>query len=122
MTYNVVAYIVYISLMIFIIVYMGRHFYNNGRIFILSLLNSNALLTDYINRLLLIAYYLFNIGYAFIKLNHWQTVTGIEVLFSSLSVNMGVLILILALTHYLNMGAIFFLSKSNSLIHKSFQS
>lgn len=122
MTYNVVAYIVYLSLMVFIIVYVGRYFYNNGRIFILSLLKGNALLTDYINKLLLVGYYLFNIGYAFIKLKHWQKITGIEALFSSLAANMGVLTLILAFTHYVNMSVIYFLSKSNSLIHKSFQS
>ena len=122
MTYNVVAYIVYLSLMVFIIVYVGRYFYNNGRIFILSLLKGNVSLTDYINKLLLVAYYLFNIGYAFLKLKHWQKIAGMEGLFSSLSVNMGVLILILALTHYLNMSIIYILSKSNSLIHKPFQS
>ena len=122
MTYNVGAYIIYLVLMVFIIGYVGRYFYNNGRIFILALLNDNTSLTDYINRLLLVAYYLFNIGYAFIKLRNWQRITSLETLLSSLSMNMGVLILILALTHYVNMGAIYFLSKSNSLINKSFQS
>ena len=122
MTYNVSAYIIYLALMVFIIVYVGRHFYNNGRIFILSLLQGNIALTDYINKLLLVAYYLFNIGYTFIKLKHWQKIGSIESLFSSLSVNIGALILILAFTHYLNMVTIYFLSKSNSITNKSFQS
>ena len=122
MNYNVGAYIIYLALMIFIIVYVGRYFYNNGRIFILSLLKGNVSLTDYINKLLLVAYYLFNIGYTFIKLKHWQKIGSIEALLSSLSVNMGVLILILAFTHYGNMLAIYFLSKSNSITNKLFQS
>ena len=122
MTYNVGAYIIYLALMVFIIVYVGRHFYNNGRIFILSLLHGNASLTDYINKLLLVAYYLFNIGYTFIKLKHWQKINNLEALVSSLSVNIGALILILAFTHYLNMVTIYFLSKSNSITNKSFQS
>jgi hypothetical protein len=122
MNYNVIAYIIYIALMVFIIVYVGRYFYNNGRIFILSLFDGNAYHTDYINRLLLVAYYLFNIGYAFIKLKQWQKIDSVEALFSSLSLNMGVLVLILAFTHYLNMLAIYFLSKSNSIINKSYQS
>ena len=121
MNYNVVAYMIYIAAMIFIIVYVGRYFYRNGRIFILSLLKGNVPLTDYINKLLLVAYYLFNIGYAFIQLKSWQKITSMEAMFSSLSVNMGVLILILAVTHYGNMLAIYFLSKSNSITHKSFQ-
>ena len=122
MNYNVGAYTIYLVLMVFIISYVGRYFYSNGRVFILSLLKDNASLTDYINKLLLVAYYLFNIGYAFIKLRNWQKITSLETLLSSLSMNMGVLILILALTHCVNMGAIYFLSKSNSLINKSFQS
>ena len=121
MTYNISAYIIYITLMVFIILVVGRHFYNNGRLFILSLLKGHVVLADYINKLLLVAYYLFNCGYAFLKLKHWQKIESSEELFSSLSINMGVLILILAITHYFNMLVIYFLSKSNSITHKSFQ-
>ena len=114
MNYNIGAYIIYLALMIFIIFYVGKNFYTKGRVFILSLLQGNAELADSINRILLIAYYLFNIGYAFLKIKYWQKVDGLETLFSSLSRNMGVLILILAVTHYLNMLAIYLLSKSKS--------
>lgn len=122
MNYNVGAYIIYIVLMVFIIGYVGRYFYTNGRVFILSLLKGNATLTDHINRLLLVAYYLFNIGYAFIKLKQWQKITSLEGLLSSLAVNMGVLITILAFTHYLNMLAIYLLSKSHFITHKPLSS
>ena len=113
MNYNIGAYSLYIALMVFIIVYVGRHFYQNGRIFMLTLLRGNASLTDYINKLLLVAYCLFNIGYAFLKLQHWQKITTVEGLFSSLAANMGMLILILAFTHYVNMAAICFFIKIN---------
>ncbi|RYF80315.1 MAG: hypothetical protein EON98_13590 [Chitinophagaceae bacterium] len=122
MNYNVGAYIIYLLSMVFIIGYVGRYFYTNGRIFILTLLNGNATLTDHINKLLLVAYYLFNIGYTFLKLKQWQKITSIEALLSSLASNMGVLILILAFTHYLNMLVIYFLSKSNYITHKSLSS
>src|SRR5687767_90190 len=124
MNYNLTAYGIYLILMIYIIVYVGRYFYTNGRVFIISLLNNNVELADHLNKLLLLAYYLFNIGYTFIKLKYWQRVTTIESLFSSLSTNMAVLILILALTHYFNMLIIFYLSKSKSftITNKSFQS
>lgn len=123
MNYNIVAYIIYLALMVYIIVYVGKYFYTNGRVFIISLLNDNVSLADQINKLLLVAYYLFNIGYAFIKLKHWQKISNIEMLFSSLSVNMGILILILAVMHYLNMLVIYYLSKSKSIsiTNKSFQ-
>jgi hypothetical protein len=124
MNYNITAYIIYLALMVFIIVYVGKYFFANGRIFIISLINGNVSLADQINKLLLVAYYLFNVGYTFLTLKHWEKVSNIEMLFSSLSANMGILILILAFTHYLNMLVIYYLSKSKSfsMTNKSFQS
>jgi hypothetical protein len=115
MNYNIAAYIVFLISIIFIIVYVGRYFYSNGRIFIISLFNGNVELADQINRLLLIAYYLFNIGYSFLKLKQWQKVVSLDVLFSSLASNIGVLILILAVIHYFNMLIIYMLSKRKSI-------
>jgi len=115
MNYNIGAYIIYLALMLFIILYVGKQFYTNGRVFIISLLQGNVPLADQINRLLLVAYYLFNMGYAFVTLNGWQKIINMEGLVSSLSRNMGILILILAVTHYLNMFIIYRLSKSKSI-------
>lgn len=123
MNYNIVAYIIFLTLMIFIIVYVGRYFYSNGRIFIIALFNGNVALANHINKLLLIAYYLFNIGYAFVKLRQWEKISNSELLFSSLASNIGVLLFILAVTHYFNMLVIYRLSKSKSILspNKSFQ-
>lgn len=115
MNYNVCAYIAFLTLMIFIIVYAGRYFYSNGRIFIISLFNGNVVLADGLNKLLLIGYYLLNIGYSFIKLKQWQKISSLEMLFSSLASNIGVLVFILAIIHYFNMGVIYLLSKSKSI-------
>ena len=114
MNYNIAAYIIFLTLMSFIIVYVGKYFYSNGRVFIISLFNGNVSLADHINKLLLLAYYLFNIGYSFMKLRQWQKISNLEMLFSSLASNLGVLIFILAITHYFNMLVIYRLSKSNS--------
>jgi hypothetical protein len=124
MNYNVSAYIIFLALIVFIIVYAGRYFYTNGRIFIISLFNGNVSLADHVNKLLLIAYYLFNIGYSFLKLKQWKKIIDFEMLVSSLASNIGVLILILAVMHYFNMLVIYLLShsKSFSITNKSFQS
>ena len=121
MNYNIVAYIIFLLLMVFIIVFVGKYFYRNGRIFIISLFNGNVSLADHINKLLLVAYCLFNTGFAFVTLQLWQKIENLEMLFSSLSRNMGLLILILACTHYGNMLGIYLLSKSDSITNKTFQ-
>jgi hypothetical protein len=124
MNYNISAYIIFLALIVFIIVYVGRYFFTNGRIFIISFFNGNVSLADQVNKLLLIAYYLFNIGYSFLKLKQWKKITDFEMLVSSLASNIGVLIFILAVTHYFNMLVIYLLShsKSFSITNKSFQS
>lgn len=122
MNLNISAYIAFVFLMVFIIAYVGRYFYTNGRIFIISLLKSNVSLADSINRLLLVGYYLLNIGYTFLKLKNWEKINSLEAWCSSLALNIGTLILILAFMHYGNILAIYYLSKSNSITHKLFQS
>lgn len=119
MNYNVLVYAIYLALMVFIIGYVGRLFYNNGRIFILSLFHGNEDQTDYMNRILLVAYYLFNIGYAFVRLRFWERLNSFGMLVSSLAETVGLLILILAVTHYFNMLLIYYLSKKKNLLsHK----
>ena len=124
MNYNVSAYFIYLILTVFMILFVGKLFYRNGRVFILGLMKDNAAATDYLNNILLVAYYLFNIGYAFLKLRYWQKVENMEKLVSSIASNISVLIFILALTHYMNMLLIWYLSgsKKSSLTIKSFQS
>jgi hypothetical protein len=115
MNYNIAAYLAYLVLIIFIIVYVGRLFHKNGQLFILSLFENDVALTDKVNNILLIAYYLFNIGYAFITLRNWEKELNLQTLISSVSYNTGMLIFILSVTHYFNMAMIYFLSKHKSL-------
>lgn len=122
MNFNILSYLIYGVFTIFIIYWVGRAFHSNGRIFILRLFNQNETLTDTTNNILLTAYYLFNIGYAVIQLSFWKHITNFGLLISSISEKTGILILILALTHYFNVTLIYYLSKkiiSNSIIHKN---
>ena len=114
MNYNVPAYIIYLIMTVLVIVFVGKLFYKNGRVFILDLMKDDAAATDQLNNILLVAYYLFNIGYAFVKLHFWQKIENLEMLVSSISNNMSVLIFILASTHYMNMMLIWYLSTSKN--------
>lgn len=115
MNFNTTAYGIYILIILFIIIYVGRFFHRKGRVFIVDLMKGDTTYADNLNNILLLAYYLFNIGYAFLKLRTWEYVSGIEILISSLGSNIGLLILILAVTHYFNMWLIYYLSKKHSL-------
>lgn len=114
MNYNIPAYGIYLAIMVFIIVYVGKAFHKSGRVFILSLFENDAAQADNLNNILLLAYYLFNIGYAFVKLRWWQPVHSVDSLVASISSNVGLLVLILAVTHYFNMFLIRHLSNRRS--------
>lgn len=111
MNLNILAYIIYTAITLYIIVWVGRTFYVNGRVFILRLFQNNAEQTDATNNIILIAYYLFNIGYAILQFQTWHKVENISFLISSIASKTGILIAILAVTHYFNMLLIFLLSR-----------
>jgi len=114
MNYNILSYMVYGCITVYIIYYVGRLFHRNGRIFILRLFHENGSLTDTTNNILLMAYYLFNTGYCVVQFSFWKKVSGMDTMISSIAVKTGVLVLILAVTHYFNMLLIYYLSNKNN--------
>jgi hypothetical protein len=113
MNYNLISYLIYGCITVYIIYYVGKLFHRNGRVFILRLFNNNEMLTDTTNNLLLMAYYLFNIGYSVVQFSFWKRISGVDTMIASIAVKAGTLVIILATTHYLNMSLIYFLSKRN---------
>ncbi len=120
MNYNILSYIIYCVVTIYIIYWVGKMFHSNGRVFILQLFRHNEAMTDTTNNILLVAYYLFNIGYAVLQLSLWIKVDSIGSMIVSISEKTGILIFILAVTHYFNMLLIYILSKK--LIHQTLTS
>lgn len=120
MNNNILAYIIYILITVLIIYRIGKMFHRNGRIFILQLQQGDVHTTDTVNNILLVAYYLFNIGYAFVRLRFWERVQSVAQLIDSVGHHIGILVLILALTHYCNMLLIYLLSRKQSFLHHKF--
>lgn len=119
MSYHILSYIFYSIIVIYIILWVGKLFHKNGRIFILSLFNGNENISDTTNNLLLIGYYLFNIGYAILQLTSVQTIDNSSLIIEYLASKVGIQILILALLHFNNMLIIYTVSKlkNKTLIH-----
>ena len=108
---NILAYIFYLLITYLITFKVGLVFYRNGKVYILHLLHGNEHLADSINRLLLIGYYLLNLGYAALMVSTWKTIhTAEEVLVTVFSMT-GKIMLTLAVIHFLNMTVIYLLSR-----------
>jgi hypothetical protein len=114
---NIVAYIIYLLVTYLITVKVGNVFYKNGRLYILSLLRGDEQLTDFINKILLVGYYLTNLGYATIMLTQWSTITTFTALIASVCTMAGRIILSLAIVHFVNMLAIYFIGKRQQILH-----
>jgi len=115
---NTLAYIIYLFITYLITVRVGFIFYRNGRIFILGLLKNDVSLTDAINRILLVGYYLVNLGYAALMISTWDRIVNWTELLSSVTIMTGKIVLTLAIMHYFNMLVIYLISKRNkSILH-----
>ncbi|MBQ4803417.1 hypothetical protein J8L88_11205 [Aquimarina sp. MMG015] len=103
MNLNLVTYSIYILITVFIIIKVGLVCYRNGNIFVTHLVPNDMDFCLRVNNILLLGYYLINIGYTVITLSDWTTVNSISQLIESLSRNTAIIICILAILHYFNL-------------------
>lgn len=106
MNYNIIGYFVFLSVIAFIIVKVGKICYVNGNKFVAELLPNHTDLCIQLNRILLVAYYLVNIGYSAMTLIQWQKIDSLEMLVETLAIKSALIISILAVLHYLNIFVI----------------
>ena len=102
MSYNIISYLIYFTIITSIILKVGHMCYENG-ITYSKHFNVDENICKTINKILLIGYYLINIGYAIITISSWEAVETKEKIFESVASHLGYIILPLALLHYFNL-------------------
>jgi len=102
MNYNITAYSIFILIIVFIIVVVGKICYRNGNIFVAELIPDHLELCQQINKTLLVGYYLVNIGYATMTLADWETIISLNQLVEIIAIKISIIISILSVLHYLN--------------------
>jgi hypothetical protein len=108
MNFNIIGYFIYLGITIFIIMKVGKICYKNGNIYVAELIPDHTEICQKINRILLLAYYLLNIGYCAMTLISWQKILSAAQLIETIGVRTAVIIFIISILHYLN---IFILTK-----------
>ena len=109
MDFNVIAYLIYLPITVFITVKVGYILYKNGEPFILKQLNGDGELTKIINKTLLVGYYLINVGYCLYIISLWEDVKGKVDLIQSLGDTIGFIVLGLGVMHFINITVLIFL-------------
>ncbi len=104
-------YGLYLAITICLTIWVARTLFRNGKLFLVDIFHGNAELAQAVNNLLLVGFYLINIGYAVYTLRVWDTeITGRQVV-EILSLKIGAIILILGAMHFMNMFIFFKLRK-----------
>lgn len=102
MNFNIIGYSIYIAVIIYITVFIGKKFHANGRVFLHEILTDHGV-CEAVNNILLVAYYLLNIGNAIIMIKTWPQIESTPELIEATSINLGQIILLLAGIHYVNL-------------------
>jgi hypothetical protein len=117
MTYILVCYCVYLVITVILTVWVARTLFRNGKVFLIDIFHGNEELAKAVNNLLLVGFYLVNIGYAVYTLRIGYDIIGTRILVEELSLKIGAIILILGGMHFFNMF-VFFKLRKKALVEK----
>lgn len=115
MNYIILTYALYMPLAIMLTVWVARTLFTNGRIFLIDIFHGNELLADSVNKLLVVGFYLINIGYAVYTLRILGQIDSVQLVIERLSLKIGAIILILGAMHFFNLFVFFKLRRRASL-------
>ena len=102
MNYNLLTYLFYFLILLFVVLYVGMVLYKGGRPFLINTFLGNEMVADAVNKFLLAGYYLTNIGYTIIALKIWDKVESPIQLLNVLSSKVGAIVLTLGIMHVIN--------------------
>ncbi|MCB9260819.1 MAG: hypothetical protein H6607_00370 [Flavobacteriales bacterium] len=117
MNYQVWSYGMYFLATGYITIIVGYGFYKNGFALILDLFSQNHQAANAINKILLMGYYLINLGYVALSIRLWPPISNVNELLAELFYRVGTIMLILGLMHLNNVVWLYILSKSKKFIH-----
>ena len=115
MNYTVLTYAIYLPITIALTIWVARTLFNNGRVLLLEIFHNDVTLADSVNKLLLVGFYLVNIGYAVYTLKIWHTIESSQEIIETLSMKIGWIILVLGGMHFFNLFVLFALRRKAQL-------
>ena len=103
MTLIVWTHFAYLGISIALTVWVAKTLHKNGRLFLVDAFHGNEPLADSINHLLLVGFYLINVGYVTLALKYGDKAASVQELLEVLSTKIGAVLLILGAMHFFNL-------------------
>ena len=97
------TYLAYVAISVAATVWVGYSLHHNGRVFLVENFRGNEQLADSINHLLLVGFYLINIGFVSLALRYGEKPVDLVGAVEFLSTKIGLVIVLLGFMHFFNM-------------------
>ena len=101
--YVIGCYISYLVICLAVTVWVAHTLHKNGRVFLVDAFHGDMALADSVNHLLVVGFYLINIGYVSLSLSVAQNVISLRQAMELVSDKVGVVLLVLGLMHFFNL-------------------
>jgi hypothetical protein len=99
----VYAYIVYVVISVGLTIWVARTLHRNGRIFLLEAFRGNKEMADSVNHLLVVGFYLINVGFVTLALKYGDKPNDTQAAIEFLSTKVGLVLCVLGVMHFFNM-------------------
>ncbi len=102
MTWTVWTYLTYLLITVPLTVWVARTLSRNGQVFLADVFEDKIELADAVNQLLVVGFYLLNIGFVMLYLRMGSAVFDLTGLLEALSIKVGFVMLMLGVIHFMN--------------------
>jgi hypothetical protein len=99
----VVAYLVYVLISVALTIWVARTLHKRGAIFLVDAFHGNAELAASVNHLLVVGFYLINIGFVALALKSTAVIANARAAIEMLSDKLGFVLLTLGGMHFFNL-------------------
>lgn len=103
MTIEIATYLLYLSISIAVTIWVAHTLHKNGRVFLVDVFHGNESLADSVNHLLVVGFYLINLGWVCLILKLGYAIASPQEGIEALSVKVGTVLLVLGAMHFFNL-------------------
>ena len=102
-TATVWTYLAYLGISVALTIWVARTLHKNGRIFLVDSFLGNEGLADSVNHLLVVGFYLINVGFLTLALKYGDKATDPQTALEILSTKVGLVLVVLGVMHFFNL-------------------
>jgi hypothetical protein len=97
------TYLLYLAVSVALTVWVARTLHKNGRVFLVDSFLGNEGLADSVNHLLVVGFYLVNIGFVTLALKYGDKAVDAQTGLEILSSKVGLVLVVLGIMHFFNL-------------------